>query len=431
MTTLPSRMELQIWLQVIFTLVQALCLQMQTAIAQEDYSNVTGYACTGARSTCRSYAVYRTQKSQNLTTIASLFNTSSEGIVNASGINPALATLNIPFADQTLLYVPLACSCVNGTYQALIEYIVEPQDTMIIIANGTYQGLTTYPAIAVANPSVVATDMSVGQLLNIPLRCACPSTQQLMDGSQILITYSIFPQENMSKISERFNVSVSDLEYANGLTEDMAQELTAFSTLLIPLAALVPLNSSNFASPPQAPPAILALAPSLIGSFEDQSKTPLYIGVAVGAFGVTLAVILACVLCATVRHYTSIIGDFKEDLDQISLSFTKPSDVVGSSGTTGNNSTVTCFITGITDVVGSNKPLKYSYEELLTATNHFSDENRIQGSVFLGKLRESFVAIKQMKVKGNMSDELKILSQVHHGNVVCCELRLHRLPLSF
>jgi hypothetical protein len=70
----------------------------------------------------------------------------------------------------------------------------------------------------------------------------------------------------------------------------------------------------------------------------------------------------------------------------------------------------------MSDVVGSDKPLVFSYEELRDATKDFSDAQQIQGSVFLGQLRGTLVAIKQMK--GNMTQELKILTQVHHGNLV-------------
>lgn len=310
MTKLPSRMELQIRLRLIFTSVLAFCLHMQTAIAQQQYNNVSGYTCTGAYSTCQSYAFYRTRGSQNLTIIDSLFNTSSAGIANASGSPPALATGTplpdqIPLSDQIPLYVPIACNSFKGIYQVRSRYVVVPQDTMLIIANRTYQGLTTYSAIQAANPTVVVTNMSIGQMLNIPLRCACPSTQQSRVGSRFLLSYSTFPLETIYHISERFSVSVSDLEDANGVTDQMALELDAFSTLLIPLAALVPLNSSNFASPIQAPFASPVSAPTLcpaIATSKDPSKRLLYIGIHVGAVGVALAAILAHVLCATFRQ---------------------------------------------------------------------------------------------------------------------------------
>jgi hypothetical protein len=68
------------------------------------------------------------------------------------------------------------------------------------------------------------------------------------------------------------------------------------------------------------------------------------------------------------------------------------------------------------DVVGSDKLQVFSYEELREATEDFSDTHWIQGSVFLGNLRGELVAIKL--TKGNMTQELKILTQVNHANLV-------------
>ncbi|CAM6063454.1 unnamed protein product [Sphagnum tenellum] len=71
----------------------------------------------------------------------------------------------------------------------------------------------------------------------------------------------------------------------------------------------------------------------------------------------------------------------------------------------------------MSDMVGSGKPLVFSYEELQEATMNFSDGKRIPGSVFWGKVRGKLVGIKQMK--GNMTEsELKILTQVQHANLV-------------
>ncbi len=75
------------------------------------------------------------------------------------------------------------------------------------------------------------------------------------------------------------------------------------------------------------------------------------------------------------------------------------------------------MLTRMSDMVGSDKPLVFSYEELQEATMNFSDGKRIQGSVFWGKVRGKLVGIKQMK--GNMTEsDLKILTQVHHANLV-------------
>ncbi len=85
----------------------------------------------------------------------------------------------------------------------------------------------------------------------------------------------------------------------------------------------------------------------------------------------------------------------------------------------------------MSDMVGSDKPLVFSYEELQEATMNFSDGKRIQGSVFWGKVRGKLVGIKQMK--GNMTEsELKILTEVHHANLVTISIacsKVHVLKL--
>lgn len=390
------------------------CLEIQTASAQQQYNNVSGYACTGATRTCQSYAFYRTQGNQStLESLALLFNTSAAGIANASSIDAANVT--IPFADSTPLYIPLSCGCVNGVYEAPTPWKVASGDTMYNIANSTFEGITTFQAIQAANPGVIPENMTIGGLLKIPLRCACPSTGQRRNGSRILLSYVIYPLETLYLIGSKFNVSAQELLDANNGTDP--SKLVPFSTLLVPLATLTPLTSSSFAPPP-APPTVASpspapSAPAALVSSKDPSKWPLYVGIAVGAIGLALAALFACLLCMTVLHYKKIIGD---DDNDPSRSLMKPSviDIDSSAANgTGNNSS---FIVGMSEVMGSDKPTKFSYEELLNATNHFSDGNRIQGSVFVGKLNGSFVAIKQMK--GNITNELKILSQVHHGNVV-------------
>lgn len=409
--TPPGMGSREVRLLLMYTLL-LFCLEIQAASAQQQYNNVSGYACTGASRSCQSYAFYRTQGSQSTpTSLASLFNTSAAGIANASGID--LANVTSPLADSKPLYVPLSCGCVNGVYEAPTSYKVGSGDTMYIIANKTFEGITTYQAIEAANPRVNALNLTIGQLLKIPLRCACPSAAQRRNGSRILLSYAIYPEETLYQIGSKFNITVQELQDANNVTDPST--LLAFSTLLIPVASLTPLSS--FAPPPAPPtgqgPSPAPSVPAPLISSKDPSKWPLYIGIAIGVAGLAVALVLACLLCMTVRHYKKIIGDFDNDQSRRLM---KPS-VVDFDSTAGNGTTNSLgFIVGMSDVMGSDKPTKFSYEELLNATNHFSDENRIQGSVFIGKLNGSFVAIKQMK--GNMSNELKILSQVHHGNVV-------------
>ncbi|XP_024381282.1 protein LYK5 isoform X2 [Physcomitrium patens] len=383
-------------------------LEIHPISAQQQYRNTSGYTCSGT-TRCQTYAFYRTAGSQStLTSIVTLFNTSVEGIATASDVDP---NRTIPFNDRDPLYIPLNCSCFNNTFRALTSQQIKSGDTMYKFANGTYQGLTTWEAISVANPTVIITNMTVGDYLVIPLRCACPTTTQRRAGSRILLTYSIFPDETLKFISGLFNIPEVELQTANNGAS--SANLAAFTTLLVPLPSLVPLSTMKFPSPPppsvEAPgPAPSTLVPVITN--KDPSKTSMYIGIVFGGFGMALAFILACVLCATVKRYKNIIR--KIEYENRGLLNRKSSVTDIDSLDTANSS----LVSGMTDLFGCDKLTKFSYEELDTATNHFSEDNRIQGSVFLAKLNGSFVAIKRMK--GNMSDELKILSQVHHGNVV-------------
>ncbi|KAH9539782.1 hypothetical protein CY35_15G075300 [Sphagnum magellanicum] len=227
--------------------------------AQQAYNNVNGYTCAAAESKgCTSYTLYRTQSSkEDLTTVSTLFNTPASIIAEISCLN--LTTSSLPVG--TPLYIPLACNCVQNsyqgnvsrTYQAIVSRQLSRQlvsdNTFFLLANNTYEGLTTYRAIEAANPTLVPTDLQIGTQVTIPLRCACPSATQ--NGTKILLSFVLFPNENFSIVSSYFNVSHTDLGTANEIT--VSTPLEPFTTLLIPLVNLPP-TSIKFIS--RNPPSI-------------------------------------------------------------------------------------------------------------------------------------------------------------------------------
>jgi hypothetical protein len=229
-------------------LFSLLLLMLHGSNAQQAYNSVNGYTCAAAESQrCTSYALYRTQSSnENLTTVSALFNTSTSTIAGISDLN--LTTGSLPVG--TPLYIPLACNCVQDsyqgnvstTYQAIVSWQIVSGNTFLLIANNTYEGLTTYQAIEAANPTLVPTDLQIGSQVIIPLRCACPSATQ--NGIKILLSFVLFPNENLSIVSSYFNVSSTDLGTANEIT--VSTLLEPFTTLLIPLANLPPLPSIKF-----------------------------------------------------------------------------------------------------------------------------------------------------------------------------------------
>lgn len=77
-----------------------------------------------------------------------------------------------------------------------------------------------------------------------------------------------------------------------------------------------------------------------------------------------------------------------------------------------------------TDVFDMEKPVVFTYDEILFATEGFSDSSLLghgtYGSVYYGNIRNQEVAIKRMtatKTKEFMA-EMKILCKVHHSNLV-------------
>ena len=403
----------------VFVICNLLIIQM--AVAQQAYYNQSGYVCQSAQvppggaSSCDTYTMWRCPS--NTTTIESvskLFDASASTIANLSGVN--LTTSNKCYAGQPL-YIPLPCKCVNGNYQAHVKYIIQQGDTLDQVANSTFEGLTTSTEIEAANPGQDPATLAIGQLIDVPLQCACPSTNQLRNGTKFLLSYLIFPEETLDAIYNYFNVSVSDLIAAN-LLNTATQVLFAFSTLLIPLSQLTPLDSFTLIIPihdpglPPSPAVSISNATSQVPTttiYKNRSNTPLFIGVAIGVFGFAVAAVLTAQLATSESRRHRRLKD-QTEIDS-------PRMLKQHHGVLNHMlSHRSDFLDGMSTVVDGDKPIIFTYEELRAATNDFNSDCRLQGSVFCGKLNGTVVAIKQMK--GNMAQEIKILSQIHHMNVV-------------
>lgn len=87
---------------------------------------------------------------------------------------------------------------------------------------------------------------------------------------------------------------------------------------------------------------------------------------------------------------------------------------------------------GMSTVMNSSKPTKFSYEELLDpCLEPYQRPKQDLGLCLHGEIQRvvQFVAIKRMK--GNMSTKLKILSQSPSGNVVSISLYILPFVIGF
>ncbi|CAK9271425.1 unnamed protein product [Sphagnum jensenii] len=406
-------------------------MMMHGACAQQAASSNI-YTCTSLQQTCSTSILYRTNSSdENLTSVSTLFNTRASIIANASGLSN-LTSSTAPVAYATPFYIPVNCSCQNRsntqTYETLVNRTINSGDTFDIVAH-KYEGLTTYQAIEAANPTLNATNLTIGASFSVPLNCACPSRRQLRRGDKLILSFVIFPSESFSVVRSYFNLTPAQLAAANDLNASTESE--AFTTLLVPLVNLPPLSSIDFipqGAPASAPSPAADISNSGNGSSSSSNKK-LYVGIGIGiGAGLIFALLVAggimCVLLVCHRSQKQGTGHgYGQESSNLESGSILTNDegtptkvlyagAVGSDGVGSDKPHAAALL----DVVGSDKLQVFSYEELREATEDFSDTHRIQGSVFLGNLHGELVAIKL--TKENMTQELKILTQVNHANLV-------------
>lgn len=146
-------------------------------------------------------------------------------------INNVTISQEIPTDTKTI--IPVDCSCLGAEYyQHNSSYKVRPSDSYFSMANDTYQGLTTCQAIKRENPYTVET-LGVGVKVKVPLRCACPTSNQTAGGFKYLLAYITTSGENISTIADLFGADKQSILDANELSEDSI--IYPFTALVVPL----------------------------------------------------------------------------------------------------------------------------------------------------------------------------------------------------
>lgn len=322
--------------------------------------------------------MFRTQSPYD--SVSSVANFTSSDPQELARLNNLSVTETVP-ADTTL-FVPVTCSCQGQYYQSNTSYIFKPgSGGYFVISNHTFQGLTSCSALQRENP-YGPLDLVPGLKLRVPLRCACPSEEQISDGTKLLLTFLITWHDSVAVISRKFNVSAKSVAFANGFEEGNPQ-IYPFTTILIPLE-----------SEPQAAKFRRFFPTSYQFSLSSRrtkkSLKWLFVGVGTGS-----ALALFCFLL-----YLSFLHLKRKKEAKISR---KSKDGLPEHF--------------LDKVVGIGQSLKiYSYEELESATDNFSQLNKLSGSIYLGVLRGNLVAVK--KASTDASKEIKILCNLNHFNLI-------------
>ncbi|CAD5172709.1 unnamed protein product [Musa acuminata subsp. malaccensis] len=365
---------------------------------QHNSSSLLGYFCN-SQPNCQAFLTFHSQPPYNsVVSISSLLSSHPSELSQANSVSP-IAT----FPTGTKVVVPVNCSCSGAYYQLNSSYLVQSGDTALVVANNTYQSLSTCQSIM--NQSLNGTTkLFAGVEITVPLRCACPTSNQTSSGVKYLLSYLVDNGDTIFGISSRFGVDQQSIEEANEIS---GTNIYPFTTLLIPLRSQP--NTSQLAAPPpppplQSPPA----APPPAGN--SSSHAGLYAGIGVAAGALALAALVA-IYCVAAKAKKKKVGEAlpSNDSTTYGTAYGKSSDVESYEKEASED--VKTMISEIGHALRV-----YKFEELQFATENFSYECLIEGSVYRGMFNGDAAAVKV--INGDVSKEVEVLKKINHFNLI-------------
>lgn len=376
-----------------------------------NYDTTDGYLCNGAAPSCVSYLTFRSIDPlyNSPTSIAYLLNSTPQQIAAANNISDV-----DPIPANTPLYVPVNCSCSGNYSQHNASYTLKTLgETYFSVANNTYQGLTACQALIHQNPTD-SRNLTVGLVLEVPIRCACPTVNQTAAGIKYLVAYLVDWNDDLDLIAQRFGVDVPTLLEANDMSSSN-DVIYPYTAILVPLKTKPsPLQLQLPISPPPPPPT----PPPPPSPPNGSSNKWVFIGVGIGAACLLLIALSAFLFLSKRRRRHSPVPKLQSD-KKSSGEFT-PNSLLPITTTTSDDTKSWSAISsgGLKDAVES--LTAYKFEELQKATQFFSEANRINGSsVFRGTFDGDDAAVKVMIGDVSLSgDEIKILKRINHSNII-------------
>ncbi|XP_040967826.1 lysM domain receptor-like kinase 4 [Gossypium hirsutum] len=343
------------------------------------------YTCNGQDRNCQAFLIYNAQPPFN--SVPSISVLMSSDPAEIASINNVTEDAKFPTGKEVI--IPVSCFCLGRYYQANTTFnISNIHGTYYTEGTEAYQGLTTCSSLIRANPQSEY-KLVPGIELKVPLRCACPTSNQTESGTKYLLTYSFSFGDTIADTSDRFNVSKNRIDDANGLEE--LQLTNPFTTILIPLPT-APSSSQTIIHKDQP------LDPPL--PFEEYSKSSngskqkLYgVGVAAGCF----LLLLIIILFAAVKFNKKGDGVLQIGNER-STNYVLPADL---------RIEIARFDQGLR---------VFTFKEIKKATWNFSSKYRINGSVYSGSFDGKILAVKIMRQ--NASKVVQLLKNINHFNLI-------------
>ncbi|KAJ8764592.1 hypothetical protein K2173_006464 [Erythroxylum novogranatense] len=327
-------------------------------------------------------------------TVADLFSVNSHLISKLNKVSTPTTPLK---PDQPLL-VPLSCSCneINSTFSifyANVTYKIKEGDTFYYVSTEEFQNLTTYQSVEVVNPTLIPTDLQIGQDVIFPIFCKCPDLSLLQNQVNYLISYVFQPSDNLSIVASRFGVETQSIVDINGIN------IQTFETIFIPLSRLPRLTVQT---------ADVRPSPSRMNWAKDHRGHYLIVGLEIGIG--TTCLLLFLVICVWVYREDNWlkrqkVRDEEQKMPKFKGKVKRLKNMKAS------------LLADLSNCLDKYRVFKL--DEIKIATDGFSENCLIQGSVYKGSINWEVFAIKKMK--WNANEDLRILQKVNHGNLVQLE----------
>ncbi|KAF3450685.1 hypothetical protein FNV43_RR06774 [Rhamnella rubrinervis] len=385
------------------------------------FSYPTPMNCTDTTRLCTSFLAFKRQPNQTLAVIQSMFDVLPNDVT-------------VEGADREgYVFVKKNCSCATGIkkYVTNTTFTVKSSEGFVYdLVVEAYSGLAFLP-----NTTRPA---RYGAVVSLTLFCGCSSGLW-----NYLMSYVLRDGDSIESLASRFGVSMDSIEKVNAI--DNPNNVTVGALYYIPLDSVpgepYPLETDFAPSPAPAP----APSASDLSANEVNHKARVPYVWIIGSMGIFLfLIVLSIVVYVSLRSSNccseSQRGHSKDSDDKSSHKFhilRKPSFCCASrrniscksgdlkqsiEGSSSRQITISKALG--TDVFDMEKPVIFTYEEIFSSTDGFSDSSLLghgtYGSVYYGLLRDQEVAIKRMtatKTKEFLA-EMKVLCKVHHTNLV-------------
>ncbi|KAJ1386383.1 Serine-threonine/tyrosine-protein kinase, catalytic domain [Sesbania bispinosa] len=270
--------------------------------------------------------------------------------------------------------IPFPCDCINGEFLGhTFLYEIHPRDTYESVASTTFSNLTTDVWMQRFNIYSPDNIPDFGKV-NVTINCSCGNSKVSEDYG-LFITYPLRAEDTLQSIADQTKLEAELLQrYNPGVDFSQGSGLV-----------FIPGKDQNGSYVP--------LHPST-GGLAGGAIAGISIGVIAG--------VLLLAFCVYIKYHQKK----KAQLKNLTL----------------DNSTVNSA--GVSKGTTVEESREFSYKELANATNNFSMANKIGqggfGVVYYAELRGEKAAIKKMnmKAKTEFLAELKVLTHVHHLNLV-------------